>query len=589
MNKRYIKKSILHKLNLKVTLFGFFTFFNFKIESANNYIQNYIQINQNYNTIQNQNYNTIANQNYNISTNQNYNTIQKQNYNISPNKNYNTIANQNYNISPNQNYNTIQNQNYNISTNQNYNTIQNQNYNTIPNQNYNYFILNNYNIFNQNNNCPFILNNIYSSHSVNNNKNKSPLENIIKYNLHNQNNTDLLHPNYINLSSINNQNNFFHNKLVHNNLNNNNLNNNNTLKTNNNINYLNNNRINTAFSKSGSTIMNKIGINKCVNSKNNVVIEDYIFYKNDSNKKIFNITKEKNFNKICKKNIIIEKEKTNKNCEKNIIKKENNNNNSIVPFFNENKQDIINNKQEIIIQEKKIEFKTWKLINKKRGRYKKNQKPEIKEGEKSIHSKYYFDNMVKKIKTIFFQYLFKILNQIIENNVDIEILKKMISKIIYNDETKQPLDGGIYDKIFKSKNYLRTLSKKVVERNKTKELQDILNKKIRDIITQNITRKSGKLPNDFNEQLVGMILEKYKNITEFNEILNLTFIQCINHFSGIERNEALNRMDTFENYYTEEQDADYKEKILNLLKNFETHIKNLKARAKKNKQKQEIV
>ena len=515
MNKRYIKKSILHKLNLKVTLFGFFTFFNFKIESSNNYIQNYIQINQNYNTIQNQNYNTIPNQNYN--------------------------------------------------------TIPNKNYNTIPNQNYNYFILNNYNIFNQNNNCPFILNNIYSSILVNNRKNKSILENIIKYNSHNQNNTDLLYPNYINLSNVNNQNNFFHNKLFHNNLNNNNLNNNNTLKTNNNINYLNNNRSNTAFTKSGSTIMNKIGINKCVNSKNNVVIEDYIFYKNDSNKKIFNITKEKNFNKNCKKNIIIEKEKTNKN-------------NSIVPFFNENKQDIINNKQK-----KKIEFKTWKLINKKRGRYKKDQKPEIKEGEKSIHSKYYFDNMVKKIKTIFFQYLFKILNQIIENNVDIEILKKMISKIIYNDEKKQPLDGGIYDKIFKSKNYLRTLSKKVVERNKTKELQDILNKKISDIITQNITRKSGKLPNDFNKQLVNMILKKYKNITEFNEILDLTFIQCINHFSGIERNEALNRMDTFENYYTEEQDADYKEKILNLLKNFETHIKNLKARSKKNKQKQEIV
>ena len=521
--------------------------------------------------------------------NKNYNTIQNQNYNTIPNQNYNTIPNQNYNTIPNKNYNTIQNQNYNTIPNQNYNTIPNKNYNTIQNQNYNYFILNNYNIFNQNNNYPFILNNIYSSYSVNNRKIKSHSKNIIKYNSHNQNNTDLLYPNYINLSNVNNQNNFFHNKLFHNNLNNNNLNNNNTLKTNNNINYLNNNRSNTAFTKSGSTIMNKIGINKCVNSKNNVVIEDYIFYKNDSNKKIFNITKEKNFNKNCKKNIIIEKEKTNKNCEKNIIKKDNNNNNSIVPFFNENKQDIINNKQEIIIQEKKIEFKTWKLINKKRGRYKKDQKPEIKEGEKSIHSKYYFDNMVKKIKTIFFQYLFKILNQIIENNVDIEILKPMISKIIYNDEKKQPLDGGIYDKIFKSKNYLRTLSKKVVERNKTKELQDILNKKISDIITQNITRKSGKLPNDFNKQLVNMILKKYKNITEFNEILDLTFIQCINHFSGIERNEALNRMDTFENYYIEEQDADYKEKILNLLKNFETHIKNLKARAKKNKQKQEIV
>jgi hypothetical protein len=178
-----------------------------------------------------------------------------------------------------------------------------------------------------------------------------------------------------------------------------------------------------------------------------------------------------------------EKEKgNNKNDEKpNIeISKANNNengNSDTIKEYIENNNDIINNKEKT--QEIKDTLSDINQIGKKRGR------------EKLNRGKYKLESLIKKVKTFIFRILVKYVN-----SFGVE-LKKIDNKIIKDANSK--------------------LNK------------DLLDKKLEDILSLNISAKYKNIKNkEYNKEIIGKIYKE--NNQNVIDILKMTLKDFINNF-----------------------------------------------------------
>ena len=162
------------------------------------------------------------------------------------------------------------------------------------------------------------------------------------------------------------------------------------------------------------------------------------------------------------------------------------------------------------------------------GRKRKNSK------EKGKHDKYCKDNVIKKIKSSLLEILSKFMNnkinEIYSGNIGLGVFKKEFLKMNQNQ-------------IKDSKNNKKFLLKKVKE-----------------LFSENISTKFTNFPLEHNKNLINDLLNEADNkIREiFEEMLNLTFIECLEHFRGSKYYEILKGLKSLDDFCSNEIDEDYK-------------------------------
>ena len=207
-------------------------------------------------------------------------------------------------------------------------------------------------------------------------------------------------------------------------------------------------------------------------------------------------------------------------------------------------------------------FKSDNLIQ--AGRKRKNE-------ESGKHDKYCYDNVTRKLKTKLFESILTVLNASI-NKVQIENPKKYSKKILYSRDFFLKVDQEIIKDIN-------------VENNKK-----LLKTKLKDIFSKKVSKKVERFGLDYNKKLVEKIYEE-KIQGKTIEILEKTFLECLEHFRGT---KFYKELEGLEKEYTNiikgfrdcGESEDYIEIFEDLAKRFEDYYENKKSRvSKKNKTK----
>ena len=112
--------------------------------------------------------------------------------------------------------------------------------------------------------------------------------------------------------------------------------------------------------------------------------------------------------------------------------------------------------------------------------------------------------------------------------------------------------------------------------------QLFLNKTLKEILSQKITRRIKFYKEDHNKELINQLIEEKKE--EFENLFNLTFVECIEHFAGTKQIEELNGLTLFSELkeqivkkYKEDGES-YYQNLEFFLKEFEKRINNAKPR-----------
>jgi hypothetical protein len=277
-----------------------------------------------------------------------------------------------------------------------------------------------------------------------------------------------------------------------------------------------------------------------------------------------------------------------KNIKENGFSSSNNNtidllddtNNKII---NSNHFDDQTNKIKKINKIKQLEQTTKSSINEVKKKYYKNKKaktilalPKKKIGRKrkndtsiAEHDKYAVDNLRRKCKRIILSYALNFIN---------ETIKK-----IYNNN----IGNGIYRKqLLPLKNYQQYDT--TIDFN-----QNLLNKTLYDIFSEEVSSKyTCYLPNH-NQIIINTLLnekDEYKRLF-FKNLLDVTFLQCLNKFIGKEDIKELIGFKTFYEYKeTSKDEPQYIDALKYNFITFEETIKGSRQRHSGTKQgKEEII
>lgn len=207
--------------------------------------------------------------------------------------------------------------------------------------------------------------------------------------------------------------------------------------------------------------------------------------------------------------------------------------------------------------EQEQEKETPKLLGKKQER---------------THTKYSFDNLVRKIKSKLFASILIILNK---------SLKDKKEKASAKENQKQKKSEVMYNCFLK-------LDQKIILQTNVKENLELFNKQLREIFSEDV---SSKVQNFSKHGLKHnkIFIEEIKNDesrTKTNAILDMTFFECLEHFRGTKSYPALNGLE--EEYEKVIEDLsieeDYKDNFIEHLKNLENMFQNKKPRNKKKKE-----
>ena len=249
------------------------------------------------------------------------------------------------------------------------------------------------------------------------------------------------------------------------------------------------------------------------------------------------------------------------------------NNNDFQKQKIESEEKKINKTQEATIKlksaqnkmKKKIIFKTKKILSQ-------NKKNKIQEKKnESKHTKYANDNMIRKIKSIVINHMMDFIN------------KKIEEKYINNG------NGIRIKKLLKMK-------KEQVSNTKTNYNIDFLNRKLKDIFSENITSRYTnpiRYPPEKNKNLIEELTneqdEEKKNY--FNNLFNLTFIDCLEHFINKKFIPILKDLELFEEIIKVPEKSkkmdlninedEYIKFLKKFLENYEYILRSIKQRNKK--------
>lgn len=209
--------------------------------------------------------------------------------------------------------------------------------------------------------------------------------------------------------------------------------------------------------------------------------------------------------------------------------------------------------------------------------YKKNKESNLL-GKKRCdenHTKNAFDNIVRKIKSKLFGALLIILNKSLEE-------KKSPEKKVKNKENHKEKKGEI-----KSECFLKPEQQIILQTNVTENLA-LLDMKLREIFSNKVSEKAKNFSKQFQLDYNKNFIEKIKyeeNKQRTNDILDMTFFQCLEHFRGSQRYEALDGLEIEYRKVIEEMnyDIEYKNNFIEHLKNYEVLFKNKKPRKSRKK------
>ena len=249
-------------------------------------------------------------------------------------------------------------------------------------------------------------------------------------------------------------------------------------------------------------------------------------------------------------------------------------NTGFIEFDNNSKKNEIittNNKSTVISTKKEKIFSINKIkkINKKLGRKKLTDNKETK----VLHDKYSFDNTVRKIKAKLFNAILAILNKSLEqeeNNNNTQQRKRKIK-----------VRNGCFLKI----------EQKTIINTNIKDNLELLNTTLKKIFSRDVGKKVAKYSihgENYNKNLIKKIEEnkKYKNT---NDILNMTFFQCLEHFRKSEYYEELSGLeleyDNIINEMKKTEEEDYVGSFEAYLNTYEEIYKNKRPKNKKVKNK----
>ena len=192
-----------------------------------------------------------------------------------------------------------------------------------------------------------------------------------------------------------------------------------------------------------------------------------------------------------------------------------------------------------------------------------NKRNDNNKKQSSKHTKYSYDNLKRECKHLVIENVMKFINnkiyEVYEGNIDNGLLKKKLLKI----NQAQKINADVeFNKIF-------------------------LNKTLKDILSQNITKQITLYEPDHNKQVIDKIILEKKDI--FEKIFNLTFIQCLDHFIENKKIEELNGLTLYSELKEEiinkyENDGEsYYENLKLFLKQFQNKINCAKSRKKRKK------
>ena len=221
-------------------------------------------------------------------------------------------------------------------------------------------------------------------------------------------------------------------------------------------------------------------------------------------------------------------------------------------------------------KEKKVIFKTERTDGKKimsQNKRRKIQEPKNSEKQnKSTHTKYTFDNILRRIKSIVLRHMMDFINKKIE-------------------EKYKNIGNGI--KIKK----LFIMEKTQVSESKIDFNIAFMNKKLKEIFSKNITTRNSNLPVDKNKILIEeLINEKDEEKRKyFNDLFGLTFLDCIDHFVNKKFISILQDLELFDEILNDSEKSkkkrldinaqdDYIDTLKYHLENYENNLRKKKSR-----------
>ena len=179
------------------------------------------------------------------------------------------------------------------------------------------------------------------------------------------------------------------------------------------------------------------------------------------------------------------------------------------------------------------------------------------------HTKFSYDNLKRKCKHLVIENVMDFINNKIyeayDGNIGFGLTKKRLMKLNQSQKTNADVDFN----------------------------KKLLTMILRDIFSQNITRKIRLFESDNNKKLIETIIKEKKD--QFQKLFNLTFVQCVEHFAGTKEIEELQGLRLFSELKNEiidkyETDGEsYYENLKIFLKEFENKINKVKPRKKRKK------
>jgi hypothetical protein len=215
-------------------------------------------------------------------------------------------------------------------------------------------------------------------------------------------------------------------------------------------------------------------------------------------------------------------------------------------FINQlNKED--KNEQKEIIDNNKIENK--EMLNKKRKAYNKNEH----------QSQFASDNIIKKIRIMILNAIIKFINEKL--------------KIFFNND----LGKGICIK------QLLPINKTILSHSSVEYDKEFINKKLKEILSP-ISNKYTNALNTKNKDLIQDLINLEDKGKYFQELFDLSFLDCLKHISGTKYSDLLNDLPNIDNILIQVKKNINEKEINNykyIINNYELIIEHKKARNKK--------
>ena len=233
-------------------------------------------------------------------------------------------------------------------------------------------------------------------------------------------------------------------------------------------------------------------------------------------------------------------------------------------------KDINNEKEDNIILDKKfVENIQWKerekILSKRPFKEKKDLGRKKKEYEGlGLHNKFSDDNIIRKVKNAILQNTRIFINSKIKTIYEYKNNKFSKRKELLKMKKSQPISSRVdYNKNFLEKN-------------------------LGEIFSDNISSKYIQYPSSHNKKLIESLIndEDEQKRKIFNEIFNLTFLDCLNHFRGSKIIEELKGLNNLEEYLKRAKiikDKEYCTIFKYFVNNFEKIIMDKKSRIKNKK------